>query len=146
MSIGHSQMHQTTSLILQIWQGLCSKHSVAFSNSKNSCNMRNKLDSKCNRQCHTSSKQGSNLSTEFKKQAKSFHESQVFSWQMSLNNLILRGSISPSTTESAPGTGHIRTTTKGRPPKTIFWGNHGWLSCRIMDIFHELVFPGCHNP
>ena len=49
MIIGHPLMHQTTSLTLQTWQGLCIKHLVAFSSSKNSCMTSNNLDSKCNR-------------------------------------------------------------------------------------------------
>ena len=71
MSIGHPQMRQTMSLTLEIWQGLCNKHSVTLSNSKNSCMMSNRLDNKCNSKCRTFSTQGSNLSTEFKRQAKS---------------------------------------------------------------------------
>ena len=83
MSIGHPQMHQTMSLTLQIWQGLCSKHSIAFSNSKNSCMMSDRLASKCNSKCRISSKQGSNLSTDFKKQVQSCQELQAHSWLMS---------------------------------------------------------------
>ena len=94
MSIGHRLMHQTMSLMLQIWQELCSKHSVAFSNLKNSCMTSNRLASKCSSKCCISSKLGSNLSIVFKKQARSCHELQVHSWQISFKKLILQGSIS----------------------------------------------------
>ena len=87
-------MHQTTSLTLQIWQGLCSKHSVAFSNSKSSCMTSDRLDNKCNSRCRTFSTQGSNLSIACKRQEKSCQELRVHSWLMSLKKRILRGSIS----------------------------------------------------
>ena len=67
-------MHLTTSLMLEIWQGLCNKHLVAFSNSKDSCMTSDRLDNKCNSKCRTFSTQGSNLSTKFKRQAKSCQE------------------------------------------------------------------------
>ena len=94
MSIGHLKTHQTMSLTLQIWQRLCSKHSVAFINSRNSCMTSYRLNNKCNSKCRISSKQGSNLSNEFKKQAKSCQELQAHSWLMSLRKRIRRGSIS----------------------------------------------------
>ena len=87
-------MHQKTSLTLQIWQGLCNNHSVAFSTWKNSCMMSNRPVSKCNSKCCTSNKPGSNLSIEFKKQEKSCQELQAHSWLMSPKKLILQGSIS----------------------------------------------------
>ena len=94
MNIGCPLMHQTTSLTLQIRQGLCNKHSVAFSNWKNSCMMSNRPASKCSSNCCTFNKPGSNLSIEFKKQAKSCQELQAHSWLMSHKKLILQGSIS----------------------------------------------------
>ena len=89
MNIGHQLMHQTMSLTLQTWQELYSKHSVAFSSSKNSCMMSDKLDNKCNSRCHTFSTQGSNLSIVCKRQEKSCQELRVHSWLMSLKKRIL---------------------------------------------------------
>ena len=86
-------MHQTTSLTLQIWQGLCSKHSVAFSNSKSSCMTSDRLDNKCNSRCRTFSTQGSNLSIACKRQEKSCRELQVLSLLMSRRKLIRQDSI-----------------------------------------------------
>ena len=88
MSIGHPQMHQTMSLMLQIWLGLCNKHSVTFSNWKNSCMMSDRLDSKCNSKCCTFNKPVSNLSIDSMKPAKSFQELQAQSWLMSLRKQI----------------------------------------------------------
>ena len=86
-------MPQTTSLTLEIWQGLCSKHSVAFGNSKSSCMMSDRLNKKCNSRCRTFSMQGSNLSIACKGQAKSCQELQVHSWLMSRRKLIRRDHI-----------------------------------------------------
>ena len=82
-------MHQITSLTLQIWLELCSKHSVAFSNSKSSCMTSDRLDNKCNSRCRTFSTQGSNLSTKFKKQANFCQELRAHSWLMNLKKRIL---------------------------------------------------------
>ena len=82
-------MHQTAFLMLQIWQGLCSKHLVAFSNWKNSCMTSDRLENKCNSKCRTFNKLGSNLSIKSTKQAKSCQELQVHSRLMSLKKRIL---------------------------------------------------------
>ena len=82
-------MHLTMSLTLEIWQGLGSKHSVAFSNSKNSYMTSDRLDSKCNSKCRTFSMLGSNLSIACKRQEKSCQELRVHSWLMSLTKRIL---------------------------------------------------------
>ena len=86
-------MHQTTSLTLQIWLGLCSKLLAAFSNWKNSCTTSDRLASKCNSKCRTFSTQGSNLSIACKRQEKSCQELQVLSWLMSRRKLIRLDSI-----------------------------------------------------
>ena len=93
MSIGHLLMHQTMSLTLQTWQGLYSKRSVTFSNSKNSCMMSDRLDNKCNSKCRTFSMLGSNLSIACKRQEKFSQELQVLSWLMSHRKLIRQDSI-----------------------------------------------------